>query len=70
MDSNGHTDDLADDMLRGIPSIARYLNEPIPRIYELARRRKLPLFKYDESSVWRARKSTLKRYIAKLEGEV
>jgi hypothetical protein len=68
MDSKDHEDDLADDMLRGIPSIARYINEPVRRTYELAVKRKLPLFRYGHGGLWHARKSTLRQYIRKLEG--
>jgi hypothetical protein len=37
-------DDLATDLLDGIPAIAAFLGLPVRRTYELAEKRRLPLF--------------------------
>ena len=55
-------DDLAADLLDGIPAIAAYLGLPVRRTYELAEKRKLPLFKLGDRK-WQGRKSTLRRHI-------
>jgi excisionase family DNA binding protein len=59
-------DDLAADLLDGIPAIAAYLGLPVRRTYELAEKKKLPLFKLGERK-WQGRKSTLRRHIEELD---
>jgi excisionase family DNA binding protein len=59
--------DLAADLLDGIPAIAAYLGLPVRRIYELAEKKKLPLFKLGDRK-WQARRSTLRRHIEGLDG--
>jgi hypothetical protein len=58
-------EDLADDLLRGISGISRFLGEPPRRTYYLAETKKIPAFKVGK--IWMARKSTLRRHIEKLE---
>lgn len=59
-------DDLAADLLDGIPAIAAFLGLPVRRTYELAEKNKLPLFKLGDRR-WQGRKSTLKRHVESLE---
>jgi excisionase family DNA binding protein len=59
-------DDLAADLLDGIPAIAAYLGLPVRRTYELAEKKKLPLFKLGDRK-WQGRKSTLRRHIESLD---
>lgn len=63
---NLHSDDLAADLLDGIPAIAAFLGLPVRRTYELAEKKKLPLFKMGKRK-WQGRKSTLRRHIESLE---
>jgi len=58
--------DLAADLLDGIPAIAAYLGLPVRRTYELAEKKKLPLFKLGDRK-WQARRSTLRRHIEELD---
>jgi len=57
-------DDLADDLMTGIPAISKFLGWPERKTYYEAPR--LPLFKVGQR-IWCGRKSTLRRYIEKLE---
>jgi excisionase family DNA binding protein len=57
---------LADDLLDGVPAIAAFTGWSQRQIYHLAEKGKLPLFKVGERK-WCARKSTLKAHIVKLE---
>ncbi len=59
-------DDLATDILDGIPAIAAFLGLPIRRTYDLAEKKKLPLFKLGDRK-WQGRKSTLRRHIEGLD---
>lgn len=59
--------DLAADLLDGIPAIAAFLGLPVRRTYDLAEKKKLPLFKLGDRR-WQARKSTLLHHIEKLGG--
>jgi hypothetical protein len=59
-------DSLATDILDGIPTIAAFLGLPVRRTYELAEKRKLPLFKLGGHK-WQGRKSTLRRHIEGLD---
>ena len=59
-------DDLAADLLDGIPAIANFLGLPVRRTYELAEKRKLPVFKIGDRK-WQARKSSLRRHIDGLD---
>jgi hypothetical protein len=59
-------DDLAADLLDGIPAIAAYLGLPIRRTYELAEKKKLPLFKLGDRK-WQGRRSRLRRHIEELD---
>jgi hypothetical protein len=59
-------DDLAADLLDGIPAIAAFLGLPVRRTYDLAEKRKLPLFKLGHRK-WQGRKSTLRRHIESLD---
>jgi excisionase family DNA binding protein len=58
--------DLATDLLDGIPAIAAFLGLPLRRTYELAEKKRLPLFKLGGRK-WLGRKSTLKRHIEGLD---
>jgi hypothetical protein len=59
-------EDLAADLLNGVSAIAAFTGWPERRIYYLAERGLLPLFKMGERK-WCGRKSTLRRYIDRLE---
>jgi hypothetical protein len=59
-------DNLAADILDGIPAIAAFLGLPVRRTYELAEKKKLPLFKIGGRK-WQGRKSTLRRHIERLD---
>jgi len=56
---------LADDLLDGMPAIARFYGCTERRGYYLAENRLIPAFKVGEK--WCARKSTLTRHIESLE---
>jgi hypothetical protein len=58
-------DDLADDLLRGIHKIARFLGTTDRQAYYMAGRGLIPAFK--RGKIWEARRSTLVRHIEKLE---
>jgi hypothetical protein len=61
-------EDLADDLLDGVKAIAAFTGWSERRIYYLAERGVLPLFKMgDDARKWQGRKSTIKRYIDSLE---
>ena len=49
-----HDNELAADLLDGIPAIAAYLGLPVRRTYELAEKKKLPLFKLGDRK-WQGR---------------
>jgi hypothetical protein len=58
---------LADDILRGIPKIARFLGETERRTYYIAETGQIPVFK--QGKLWLARKSTLRRHYELLEAK-
>ena len=62
MDENN----LADDLLDGVEAISIFTGLPRRRVYYLAERGLLPLFKIGDRK-WQGRKSTLRQHIAKLE---
>ncbi|GAB4240838.1 MAG: hypothetical protein Kow0032_28690 [Methyloligellaceae bacterium] len=51
---------LADDLLKGVPEIARYTGDSERRVYHLAERGLIPAFKI--GAKWHARKSQLDRF--------
>jgi hypothetical protein len=53
--------DLADDLLSGVPAIAEFTGWPERRVYYLAEKKLIPLFKIGDR--WHGRKSTLRRYL-------
>jgi hypothetical protein len=59
-------ENLADDLLDGVAAIAAFTGWPERRVYYLAERGLLPVFKMGERK-WCARKSTLRRHIDALE---
>jgi hypothetical protein len=59
------TDGLAEDLLDGMPAIAKFYGCTERRGYYLAENKLIPAFKVGEK--WCARKSTLKAHIEKLE---
>jgi len=61
-------DDLANDLMGGVPAIAAFLGLSERQTYHLLENRKLPAFKIGNRK-WQARKSTLRRHIQNLEGE-
>jgi hypothetical protein len=65
MTTNTHEPPLADDLLDGVEAISAFTGWPAGAIYRLAP--SLPLFKMRRR--WQGRKSTLWRYIEKLEAE-
>jgi hypothetical protein len=58
-------DDLADDLMEGIPRIARFLGKNERQIYHLGENKQLPMFKI--GGRWHARKSALRKAIEDLE---
>jgi hypothetical protein len=61
------SESLADDILRGIPRIARFLGETERRAYYIAETGQIPAFK--QGKLWLARKSTLRRHYDHLEAK-
>ena len=61
-------EDLADDLLDGVEAISRFTGLPPRRIYYLAERRLLPVFKLGDRK-WQARKSTIRRHLDGLEAK-
>lgn len=59
--------DLAGDLLDGVPAISAFTGWPQRRVYYLAERGLIPLFKLDEKGKWQALKSTLRRHISNTE---
>jgi hypothetical protein len=57
---------LAADLLNGVAAIAAFTGWPQRRVYYLAERGLLPVFKMGDRK-WCARKSTLRTHIEKLE---
>jgi hypothetical protein len=62
------TNDLADDLLDGVGEISKFTGFPRRRVYYLAERGLLPLFKIGDRK-WQGRKSTLRQHIANLESD-
>jgi hypothetical protein len=58
---------LADDLLVGVAAIAEYLGETPRRVFYVAKRGAIPAFKLPGAAIWRARKSTLRQHIERLE---
>ena len=58
---------LAEDMLRGADAIAAYIGESPRRVFYLAERKLIPVFKI--GNLLRARKSALRQHIAEREAE-
>lgn len=58
-------EDLATDLLDGVPAIAAFGGWSPRRTYYLAENELIPAFKIGKK--WAARKSTLRQHIAKLE---
>ena len=59
---------LADDLLDGVEAISRFTGLPPRRVYYLAERKLLPLFKIGERK-WQGRKSTLRAHVQALEAK-
>jgi hypothetical protein len=53
-------ENLADDLLDGVPAIANFTGWPPRRVYYLAEKGLIPLFKVGDR--WCGRKSTLRRH--------
>jgi len=60
-----HHEDIADDLLRGMSGISRFIGEPVRRAYYLAENGLIPAFKMGK--IWMARKSRLRRHFDELE---
>ena len=58
---------LSDDLMIGIKPIANWLNQPVRKIFYMAEKHQLPLFKI--GGKWAGRKSTILQHIALLEAE-
>jgi hypothetical protein len=58
--------DWPDDLLEGVEAIAAFTGWSKRRVYHLAEKGKLPLFKVGDRT-WYGRKSTLRRHIESLE---
>jgi hypothetical protein len=54
-------DHLADDLLSGVPAIAEFTGRPSRRVYYLAEKKLIPLFKVGDR--WCGRKSTLRPHL-------
>jgi hypothetical protein len=52
---------LADDLLDGVPAISAFTGWPERRVYYLAEKQLIPLFKVGDR--WCGRKSTLRRHL-------
>jgi hypothetical protein len=61
-------EDLADDLLDGVEAISRFTGLPPRRVYYLAERKLLPLFKLGDRK-WQGRKSTLRKHLEGLEAK-
>jgi len=59
-------DSLAEDLLDGVEAISKFTGLPRRRIYYLAERKLLPLFKIGDRK-WQGRKSTLRKHLEALE---
>jgi hypothetical protein len=59
-------DDLAGDLLSGVQVIAEFTGWPERRVYYLAEKKLIPLFKIGDR--WHGRKSTLRRHLDSCEG--
>jgi hypothetical protein len=59
--------DLAGDLLRGVPAIAKFIGLPVRTAYYELERKKIPGFK--SGKLWIARKSTLRRHFENLEAQ-
>lgn len=62
-------ENLATDLLSGVPEIAKFMGLPKRRVYFLAENGLLPLFKFEGSKVWQGRRSTLFRHMDELEAK-
>jgi hypothetical protein len=60
------SEDLTNDILDGVPAIAAFTGLPERRVYYLAEKGALPLFKLGERK-WCGRKSILRRHFDQLE---
>jgi hypothetical protein len=66
MDPQINTDaDIASDLVKGVDAIASYIKEPRRRVYYLAERKQIPVFKM--GGIWYLRKSTFRRHVEQLE---
>ena len=61
-------ENLADDLMGGVPAIAAFLGLSERQTYHLLEKGKLPAFKIGDRK-WQARKSTLLRHIEGLEAK-
>jgi hypothetical protein len=61
-------ENLADDLLDGVAEIAAFTGLPERRVYYLAEKRLLPVFKLGDRK-WQARKSTIRRHLDGLEAK-
>jgi hypothetical protein len=61
-------EDLADDLLDGVSTIATFTGRTERQVYDIAPRGLLPLFKMGDRK-WQGRKSTLRQHIAKVEAQ-
>jgi hypothetical protein len=59
-------EDLAADLLDGVPAIAAFIGWPERRVYYLVERGVLPVFKVGERK-WCARKSALRKHFENIE---
>jgi excisionase family DNA binding protein len=59
--------DLAEDLLDGVPAIARFTGWTKRRVYYLAEQKLIPAFKVGER--WCCRKSTLRNHVERLEAK-
>lgn len=65
---NPANDNIADDVLKGAEEIAEFIGEKQRAVYHAIKKGTIPIYRIGESI--RARKSTLREWIAKQEGAV
>ena len=65
LQTNTQDADIASDLVKGVDAIAEYINEPRRRVYYLAEKKMIPVFKL--GGIWYLRRSTFRRHLEQLE---
>jgi hypothetical protein len=58
---------LADELLRGVPAIAKYVGETPRQTYEMLEDGRMPGFKTPGGRIWHAFKSTIDEHYRRLD---